>query len=77
MTLLQLFLVHRYKADIIQYMTPTDDNRHQTNGMKGLGIFGDVVEEIGDIIVAHTNKDTVAELVNPNNQGIADLIAKK
>jgi isocitrate lyase len=77
MTLLQLFLIHRYKGDVIQYVTPTDDNRHQTNGMKRYGIFDDVIEEIGDIIVAHINKEVTAELVNPNRQGIDRLLAKK
>jgi isocitrate lyase len=30
MTLMQLFLIHRYKADSVHYLTPTDDNKHQT-----------------------------------------------
>lgn len=77
MTLLQLFLVHRYKVDVIQYMTPTDDNRHQTNGMKRFGVFEDVIEEIGDIIVAHVNKDAVRELVNSEGPGIAQLLKKE
>ena len=65
MTLLQLFLIHRYKVDNIQYMTPTDDNRKQTSGMERLGLFEDATEEIGDIIVAHIDKSVIAELVNP------------
>lgn len=77
MTLLQLFLVHRYKVDIIQYMTPSDDNRHQTNGMKRFGLFEDVIEEIGDIIVAHVNKDAVSEMVNPERPGISQLLTKE
>ena len=76
MTLLQLFLIHRFKADIIQYMTPSDDNRQQTNGMKRIGIFEDAMEEIGDIIVAHVDKEVVAEMVNPQKQGINHLISK-
>ncbi len=77
MTLLQLFLIHRYKGDIIQYMTPTDDNRQQTNGMKRFGIFENVTEEIGDIIVAHVDKEATAELVNPKKQGINRLLTKE
>lgn len=76
MTLLQLFLIHRYKADIIQYMTPTEDNRQQTNGMKRHGFFEDVIEEIGDIIVAHVNKENVAEMVSHDGQGINQLMIK-
>jgi isocitrate lyase len=77
MTLLQLFLIHRYKADIMQYMTPSDDNRHQTNGMKRIGIFKDATEEIGDIIVAYVDKDVIAQLVNPQKKGIDRLLAKE
>ncbi|MFH0785246.1 MAG: isocitrate lyase family protein [Pseudomonadota bacterium] len=74
MTLLHLFLIDRYKVDIIQYMTPTDDNRQQTNGMKQTGIFEDAIEEIGDIIVAHVRKDVAADLINPKKLGINQLL---
>jgi isocitrate lyase len=77
MTLLQLYLIYRYKADIMQYMTPSDDNRHQTNGMKRFGIFKDAKEEIGDIIVAYVDKEVVGQLVNPKKQGIDRLLAKE
>ncbi|MGW8195538.1 MAG: isocitrate lyase/phosphoenolpyruvate mutase family protein [Desulforhopalus sp.] len=76
MTLLQIYLVHRYKVDVIQYMTPTDDNRHQTNGMKRYGLFDEVVEEVGDIIVAHVNKETVANLTGNDSLGIQKLMFK-
>ena len=39
MTLVQLFLIHRYKASSVHYLTPTEDNAMQTQRMKGLGIF--------------------------------------
>ena len=77
MTLVQLYLIHRYKVDIVQYMTPSDDNRHQTSGMERLGIFEDAMEEIGDIIVAHIDKNVIAQLVNPQKQGIDLLLDKK
>ena len=77
MTLLHLFLIHRYKADVIQYMTPTDDNRRQTTGMQQIGIFEDAIEEIGDIIVAHINKNVAADLINPQKLGISRLLESK
>ena len=77
MTLLHLFLIHRYKADVIQYMTPTDDNRRQTTGMQQIGIFEDAIEEIGDIIVAHINKNVAADLINPQKLGISQLLESK
>lgn len=62
MTVIQLFLVQRYKADIIEYLTPSDDNRKQTAGMMRHGIFAEVVEETGDIIVAYINKPFISGL---------------
>lgn len=74
MTLIQFFLIHRYKVDIIQYMTPTDDNRQQTKGMMRHGFFENVIEEIGDIIVAHVDKKSVVEMARHDGQGINRLI---
>lgn len=77
MTLIQLFLIHRYKAVSIHYVTPTDDNQMQTRGMKKLGIFDGVNTEIGDIIVASVNTAYVKELLKPDQVGLKKLIAKK
>jgi isocitrate/methylisocitrate lyase len=30
MTLVHLWLVHRYKSDSVHYVSPTEDNRYQT-----------------------------------------------
>jgi isocitrate lyase len=77
MTLIQLFLIHRYKAVSIHYVTPTDDNQMQTRGMKKLGIFDEVNTEIGDIIVASVNTAYVKELLKPDQEELKKLIAKK
>jgi isocitrate lyase len=76
MTLLHLFLIHRYKAVSIHYVTPTDDNVKQTGGMKKLGIFDDVTVEIGDIIVAGVDPERVAALLNPKRDELTKLINK-
>ncbi|HIB68888.1 MAG TPA: isocitrate lyase family protein [Phycisphaerales bacterium] len=76
MTLAQLFLVHRYSADSIHYVTPTDDNQAQTQGMKRMGLFSEAITEIGDIIVASVDKEAVAELVKPESQRLKTLIHK-
>ena len=39
MTLLHLFLIHRYKAAAIHYLTPTEDNQRQCERMLAYGIF--------------------------------------
>ena len=63
-------------ADIVEFMTPTDDNRQQVKGMQRNGFFTDIIEEIGDIIVANINKQTVSELLENDGQGINELITK-
>ncbi len=76
MTLVQLFLIHRYKASIVHYVTPTEDNEYQTLKMKSLGIFSDVNTEVGQIIVANVNKQRVAELVKPDRVALLEMIQK-
>ncbi len=76
MTLLHLFLIHRYKAASIHYVTPTEDNVKQTEGMKKLGIFEEVAVEVGDIIVAGVNPNRVTALLNPKLGELAKLIKK-
>jgi len=76
MTLVQLFLIHRYRAGSIHYLTPTDDNQAQTQRMLGLGIFTVVRTEIGQIIVADVDRERVAELVRPDGEQLGDLIRK-
>ena len=39
MTLAHLFVLHRYKAGLVHYLSPTEDNQHQAQKMKRLGIF--------------------------------------
>ena len=74
MTLVQLFLIHRYRASSLHYLTPTDDNRLQTQRMQELGIFTVVRTEIGQIIVADVNRERVGELVRPDGDSLIELI---
>ena len=57
MTLVQLFLIHRYRAGSLHYLTPTDDNQAQAQRDAGLGIFAVVRTEIGQIIVADVDRE--------------------
>ena len=68
MTLLHLFLIHRYKAAAIHYLTPTEDNHRAAASMQRLGIFESTNEEVGEIIVAEVNSDAVAALVKEADQ---------
>jgi len=76
MTLLHLFLIHRYKAVSVHYVSPTEDNQMQTKGMKKLAIYDEVNTEIGDIIVAGVNTENVKELLNPDQVELKKLIFK-
>jgi isocitrate lyase len=74
MTLLHLFLIHRYRIFSVHYLTPTDDNRRQTEGMKAMGVFDAVNDEVGEIIVADVNSGRVQELLGSDQVELRKLI---
>ncbi len=74
MTLVQLFLIHRYRADSMHYLTPNQDNELQTRRMQELGIFAVVRTEIGQIIVADVNQEIVGDLVRADSGNLAELM---
>ena len=76
MTLAQLFLIHRYRADTVHYVTPTDDNRRQTEGMKANGLFNTVAQEVGEIIVADVNQERIQELLTADRVALKAMITK-
>jgi isocitrate lyase len=75
MTLAQLFLAHRYRSDSVHYLTPTDDNKRQADGMKARGIFSHVNDEVGQIIVADLNKDQLKLLIEADRTALKALIS--
>ncbi len=77
MTLVHLWLVHRFKADAVYYVTPTEDNIYQTEKMKSHGIFTDVHKDVGEIIVADVNQARIAELLEPDREALSRLIRKE
>ena len=77
MTIIHLFLIHRYKAEAIHYVTPTEDNLKQTEGMARLGIFSDFSTEVGDIIVAEVNGERMAELLTRDRNQLGKLIRRE
>ena len=77
MTLVHLFLVHRFKADAVHYVTPTDDNQYQVAKMQSHGIFDQVNTEVGQIIVATVNHQRIAELLAPDREALGRLIRKE
>ena len=77
MDLTHLWLIHRFKAAAVHYVTPTQDNLYQTEKMKAHGIFRDVHQEVGEIIVAEVNQPRIAELLNPDRVALQKLIRKE
>jgi isocitrate lyase len=77
MDLIHLWLIHRFKAEIVYYVTPTEDNIYQTEKMKSHGIFSDVYQEVGEIIVADVNHPRIAELLAPDRVALQRLIRKE
>lgn len=77
MDLIHVWLIHRFKPEIVYYVTPTEDNVYQTEKMKAHGIFSDVYQEVGEIIVADVNQARIDELLAPDREALGRLIRKE
>jgi isocitrate lyase len=77
MTLVHLWLVHRYRAESVHYVSPTEDNQYQTAKMKSQGIFATVNTEVGQIIVADVDQARVEALLAPDRIALGKLIRKQ
>jgi isocitrate lyase len=67
--------MHRYKIYSVHYVTPTEDNQRQAEGMKKQGLFSVVNEEVGEIIVADVAPERVKELLAADKVALTKLIA--
>src|SRR4051812_21226515 len=77
MTLVHLWLINRFKADAVYYVTPTEDNVYQTEKMKSHGIFSNVHEDVGEIVVADVNQPRIDELLAPDREALRRLVRKE
>jgi isocitrate lyase len=77
MTLIHLWLIHRYKADSVHYVSPTEENRYQTAKMKSHGLFATVNTEVGQIIVADVDHARVEALLAADRVALGKLIRKE
>jgi isocitrate lyase len=77
MTLAHLYLIHRYGAGSMHYLSPTEYNRHHTERMKALGIFGSLNREGGLMITAAVQGRRIGELLNPDRVALRHLIDKR
>ncbi|MBI2088221.1 MAG: isocitrate lyase/phosphoenolpyruvate mutase family protein [Deltaproteobacteria bacterium] len=55
MTLMHFFLLHRYKTDLVHYVTPTDDNRASVRSMIRYGVFREARTDDPNIIAIEVN----------------------
>jgi isocitrate lyase len=77
MTVAHLFLIHRYKTALVHYLSPTEDNQHQAQKMKRLGLFSDVDTQAQLVIVATVNNARIAELLTADKGALTRLIKKQ
>ncbi|HLB01166.1 MAG TPA: isocitrate lyase ICL2 [Bacteroidota bacterium] len=77
MTLMNVFLIHRYRAVSVHYVTPTEDNLRQAEGTKTLGIYSQVNTEVGDIIVATVDGKYMKALLGKDGATLKKLIEKE
>jgi isocitrate lyase len=77
MTLNHLFLIHRYKIWSVHYVSPTEDNRYQAQKMKSHGLFVDVHDDVGDIIVADVSTEGIKALLAPDRERLTALIQRR
>ena len=71
MDVIHLWLIHRFKAEIVYYVTPTEDNIYQTEKMKSHGIFSDVYQEVGEIIVGRCQPGANRRAARARSRGAA------
>ncbi len=77
MTLVHLWLIHRYKSESVHYVSPSEDNQYQTAKMQSHGLFSVVNTEVGQIIVADVNHRRIEELLAPDRVALWKLIRKE
>jgi isocitrate lyase len=77
MSLVHLYLIQRYGAIAVHYVSPTEDNQYQTQKMKEHGLFEDVHTEVGHIISATVNTERVQELTDRGSEALRRLIEKR
>ncbi|HYB52541.1 MAG TPA: isocitrate lyase family protein, partial [Thermoanaerobaculia bacterium] len=77
MTLTHLYLIHRYKIRSVHYVSPTEDNRYQAQKIKTHGLFSDVHDDVGQIIVADVSAERIKALLSPDRAELEDLIQKR
>ena len=75
MTLMHFFLLHRYKTDLVHYVTPTDDNRASVQAMMRYGVFSESRTDDPNIIAIEVNTSRYQRIF-ANNRSLERFIAR-
>jgi isocitrate lyase len=74
MTLMHHFLLHRYKTDLVHYISPTDDNRASVQRMISYGVFREGRTDDPNVIVLAVNPFRV-ERIFASDESLKSFIA--
>ena len=76
MSLMHFFLLHRYKTDLVHYLTPTDDNRLSVRRMIHNGVFREARTDDPNVFAIEV--DTArAQKIFANDESIKRFIARQ
>ncbi len=75
MTLMHFFLLHRYKTDLVHYVTPTDDNRVSVHRMIQNGVFREARTDDPNIIAIGVNTAR-AQKIFADDESLKRFIAR-
>ena len=75
MTLMHFFLLHRYKTDLVHYVSPTDDNRLSVQRMTHYGVFSEARTDDPNVIAIEVNTSR-AQKIFANDQSLKNFIAR-
>ena len=75
MTLMHFFLLHRYKTDLVHYVTPTDDNRLSVHRMIQNGVFREARTDDPNIIAIGVNTAR-AQKIFANDESLKRFIGR-
>jgi isocitrate lyase len=76
MSLMHFFLLHRYKTDLVHYLTPTDDNRLSVRRMIQNGVFREARTDDPNLIAIEV--DTArAQKIFASDESIKRFIARQ
>ena len=75
MTLMHFFLLHRYKTDLVHYVTPTGDNRISVQHMMRYGVFREARTDDPNVIAIEVNT-SLAQRIFSSDQSLKRFIVR-